>query len=220
MRISILILMMLFTGVANAASVREENGDIFYVGDDGSSRKLTSRHTDNSPLLSPDGKTVVFFRSGGHRLSGETSGNEVWLADMDGNNTRRLLEEKGGESEENFLASFNTPAFSADGKWLYFLTAAWATSNALHVLDIASGKEHFVTDANDVMVVPQGKYINHLVVMKHKYFKSEDGGSYDYYWLITPKGKEIKMVGKDRKQAERFIQRQQTRKATNKSAVR
>lgn len=206
----LLIWAVLFAGAAQAASVGERDGNIFYVGDDGVSRQLTAAHIDAQPLLSPDEKKVVFLRtkpkSNGNEVEVGAEIEELWLAEISGQPARRLLDTRIDDDPEKILSEINTPVFSADSKKLYFLTAAWAVSNALHVLDFSSGIEHFVTDANDVLVIDKGKYANHLVVMKHKYFKRE--GSYDYYWLITPEGKEIKMVGKDKEQAERFIRSQ------------
>ncbi len=210
MRFYIVMLLVLFAGAANAASVREQDGNIFYVGDDGVSTQLTSQHTDTSPLLSPDGRKVVFGRTTQEKaVYSEEQEREIWLSDISGKEVRRILATLHDDAPEKTLTQFNNWIFSADGKQLYFLTVAWAVSNALHVLDLASSKEHYITDANDVLVIGKGKYANHLVVMKHKYFKRE--GSYDYYWLITPEGKELKMVGEDKEQAERFIRRQQTK---------
>lgn len=203
----LLLLVFLLSSMANAASVLERAGSVFYVGEDGSSRKLTDLHTDTRPILSPDGKTTAFLRMKEHQTASNESANEIWLTDIAGKDTRQLLEMRPDDDPGKNLAQFNSLAFSADGKQLYFLTAAWATSNALHVLDLTSGKEHFVTDANDVLVIRKGRYANHLVVMKHKYLKQ--GGSYDYYWLITPEGKEMIMAGENKQQAERFILRQQ-----------
>ncbi|MDD5059457.1 MAG: hypothetical protein PHQ60_16490 [Sideroxydans sp.] len=202
------MLLVLFAGAANAASVREQDGNVFFVGDDGASRQLTSQHTDTSPLLSPNGRKVVFLRAIPKMdVNDDPQENEIWLSDISGNDAHRLLGTHPDEDIKKTLTQFNTPVFSADGQLLYFLSAAWATSNALHVLDLATGKEHFVTDANDVLVIGKGRYANHLVVMKHKYFKRE--GSYDYYWLITPEGKEIRKAGEDKEQAERFIRKQE-----------
>ena len=208
MRLGFMMLVLMFAGVANAASVREQDKNIVYVGDDGVSRQLTSQHIDSNPLLSPDGQTVVFGRTTQEKaVDSEELEREIWLSDISGKEVRRLLATHHDESPEKTLTQFNNWIFSADGKQLYFLTAAWAVSNALHVLDLATGKEHFITDANDVLVIGKGKYANHLVVSKHKYFKG--GGSSDYYWLVTPEGREIKKVGEDDEQAERFIRKQQ-----------
>jgi hypothetical protein len=208
MRLCFLILIVLFAGVASAASVREQSGNIYYVGEDEVPRQLTSLHTDTNPILAPDGQKIAFLRAKPKRdASTPEQEHEIWWTETSGKNAQRLLEPKPRDAPENNLSEFNSLVFSTDGNMLYFLSAAWATSNALHVLNLSTGKEHFITDADDVLVMGKGKFATHLIVMKHKYFKQ--GGSFNYYWLMTPKGKEIKMVGKDREQAERFIREQE-----------
>ena len=213
MRFGFMILVLMFACVANAASVREQAGNIFYVGDDGVSRQLTSLHIDSNPLLSPDGQKVVFYRAKQEKINDDrgwgdkATEHELWLSDVSGNEAHRILDARPDDDPKKNLTYFNSAKFSADSKLLYFLTEAWATSNALHVLDMATGNEHFITDADDVLVIDKGKYANHLVVLKHKYF--DQGGSYDYYWLITSAGKEIRKAGEGKEQAERFIKRQQ-----------
>lgn len=209
----LLLFTLLLSATTNAASVREQDGNIFYVGDDGVARQLTSAHADSTPVLSPDGQKMVYLKRKPDKSLAEDAQEEfeefreLWLSDSSGKDAHRILETRPDDDPEKNLTYFNSMKFSPDSKQLYFLTKAWATSNALHVLDLASGKEHFITDTDSVLVINKGRYANHLVVMKHKYFKRS--GSYDYYWLITPQGKEIKKAGEDKEQAERFIRRQQ-----------
>jgi hypothetical protein len=44
-------------------------------------------------------------------------------------------------------------------------------------------------------VVPFGEYRDHLLVQQHRYFLG--GGSYDWFFLFTPGGKEVGVVGED-----------------------
>jgi hypothetical protein len=91
----------------------------------------------------------------------------------------------------------SSPQFSSDGRKLFFETSAWATSDAIHMVDLETRKEQFVTDGNALQVVPSGEYKDHLLVTKHKYFIG--GGSYDWVWLVTPDGKEVGPVGENAK---------------------
>lgn len=207
MRLIFIALLMVFTDVASAASVYEQEGNIYYVGDDGTSKQLTFIHADSEPVLSPDGTKVVFGRMS--QVKSEIDGEldrEIWLSEITGKEVKLLLATHDDALPERTLTRINSWIFSADGKHLYFLSAAWAVSDALHVLNMVSGQEHYITDANDVRVIGKGKYASHLVVMKHKYFKG--GGSYDHYWLITQAGVELKIVGEDKDDAERFIRKQ------------
>jgi hypothetical protein len=52
-----------------------------------------------------------------------------------------------------------------------------------------TGDEQFLLAANDLLVLNfcRSKYLDHLVVLSHRYFLF--GGSYDWYWLYDPAGK-------------------------------
>jgi hypothetical protein len=199
----LLLFTLLLSATTIATSVREQEGNIFYVGDDGASRQLTSTHANTDPLLTPDGQKVVYLKNPPNKPLTEDEQKyelwELWLSDISGKDAHRILEARPDDDPEKNLSYFNSLTFSPDSKQLYILTKAWATSNALHVLDLARGKEHFITGTDDVLVISKGRYANHLVVMKHKYFKQ--GGSYDYYRLITLQGKEIKKSGRRRQAA-------------------
>jgi len=85
--------------------------------------------------------------------------------------------------------------FSPDGRRLYFVSSAWATSGAVHVIDLATRKERFFTDGSSLEIVPNGEYRGCLLIQKHKYFIG--GGADDGFWLVKPDGKEVGPVGED-----------------------
>ncbi len=71
------------------------------------------------PVLSPDGKSIAFLRFNVDRF---TSG--LWIADVDGKNTRPLLR------DDTFL-TIAAPHFSPDGKWILF-SASGPPTHELH----------------------------------------------------------------------------------------
>ena len=160
--------------------------------------KLTQSEMDVDPVLAPDGGSVVYTRQGrGRTVRGydtsqvcttEPRPDELRQINVDGSGDKVLLKGRKGGPERQ-LCDFRDKQFSADGKRLYFLTPGWATSGALHVLDMRSGDEHFVIPANDVLVLSfcPNKYKDDLVVLMHRYFLL--GGSYDWYWLYDATGK-------------------------------
>ena len=75
------------------------------------------------------------------------------------------------------------------------MTPAWAVSGAVHVVDTTNRKERYLLPGSDVKVVPSGEYKDCLLVLQHRYFVG--GGSYDWYWLLRPDGKEVGPVGED-----------------------
>jgi hypothetical protein len=94
--------------------------------------------------------------------------------------------------------------FALDGGSIYFISSAWATSGAIHLINIQTKKTRFVTPGNSVQLVPSGKYVGHLIVQKHKYFAGT--GSYDFYWLVSPKGQEVLLIGEQQEQVVQFLQ--------------
>lgn len=165
----------------------------------GAKTKLTSSEMDVDPVLAPNGAYVVYTRQGrGRTLHGydasqqcsiEPRPDELRRIDVDGSADRLLLKGRKGDPYHQ-LCDFRQKQFSSDGRRLYFLTPGWATSGALHVLDMRSGDERFLMPANDLLVLSfcANKYRDDLVVLAHRYFAL--GGSYDWYWLYDKNGKD------------------------------
>jgi len=143
------------------------------------------------PLNLAYGEKVVFVKK-------LTDHDELWVK---GNNTERflikevtspkLLSPKGPAKRPLHLRG--EPQMSVDGTKVFFLAKAWETSTALHSVDIDSGEERFITDANFLRVIRKGKYKGKLAVEQHKYFKGP--GTYDFVWLIEQDGKVIGPLG-------------------------
>ncbi len=194
--LAILLLSFIYVSVANAGQVTENQGNIY--GD--KAQQLTSLGRDSQPVLSPDGKQVVFVRAAAEP---DNQANELWLMDISGNNAHAIVLGHDDEDMKKNLTALNNPLFALNGKAVYFLSAAWATSNAVHVFDLTTNKQHFVTDGNSLELVPSGKYKGYLIVSEHRYHKS--GGSYEDFWLVSPQGKAIKSLGEEQEQVDAFI---------------
>jgi hypothetical protein len=180
-----------------APHVYSDAGDI-YIERGGITTKLTASEMDVDSALAPNGAYVVYTRQGrGHTVHGydtsqvcgtEPRPDELRQINADGSGDKILLVgRKGGPAHQ--LCDFRNKQFSADGRRLYFLTPGWATTGALHVIDMLNGEERFVMPANDVLVLSfcRNKYKDDLVVLQHRYFLL--GGSYDWYWLFDATGK-------------------------------
>lgn len=174
----ILCLLWSLTSV-HAATLTERHGNLYY-----NQQQLSNLGKDSQASLSPDGKQIVFIREMANKNT------ELWLMDVTGQNARSVVQTHEHEDVKQNLSELNNPLFSLDGKSVYFLSAAWATSNAVHQLDLTSNKQRFITDGNSLELVPAGKYRGYLIVSQHRYHKN--GGSYEAFWLISPKGKAIK----------------------------
>lgn len=175
------------TEETRAPEVRVSRGDIHYVGADGRTIFLTRNGDNDEPVLSPDGRTVAFIhvdRRATEDASGTTS---LWIADVESRTTRRLLASRPDTDEpKRNLAFFQRPRFSLDGGFVYIDADAWATSNAVHQVNVQTGAERFVTDGATLGVIRDGPYQGHLLVSQHRYRKA--GGSYDPVSIIRPDG--------------------------------
>jgi hypothetical protein len=177
--------------------VYSDAGNIYFEHD-GSKRKLTQSEMDVDPVLAPNGGYIVYTRQGrGRTLHGydasqvcgtEPRPDELRQINVDGSADKLLLRGRKGDAKHQ-LCDFRQKQFSSDGRRLYFLSPGWATSDALHVLDMRAGDERFVMPANDLLVLNfcPNKYKDDVVVLAHRYFAL--GGSYDWYWLYDPTGK-------------------------------
>ncbi len=177
-----------------AQQVSVQNGNVILAG-----RTLTNSGHDSEPVLSPDKKWIAFVRTVPDKKkstgAGEADATELWQIRADGKEPTVLVRAKESDKMENVLAGFSKPEFSTNGKLVYFLSEAWTTSGALHVVDTTNGEEHFVCPAAEFEVVQSGEYRDDLLVQQHRYFIG--GGSYDWFWLLKPDGKEVGPVGED-----------------------
>ena len=172
--------------------------------------KNKKTETDSILALTPDGRKGAFIRS--QKRSGpDTEGSsptidQIWLYDKASATSKLIVQGTENNPEpENMLESLGSLVFSPDGLYLYFSSAAWVTSGAIHRYDLSSGKEKFISAGNGLQVIPSGKYKGFLVTSLHKYFNG--GGSYDYFYLLTPDGKEVMQAGKDENETNDFISR-------------
>lgn len=156
------------------------------------------RLPDTGLARAPDGH-VAFIQATPGRLVptalGDEQATELWIANADGTGARRLVSGAAGDSAQRTLAAMSSPVFSGDGRRVYFLSRAWVTSDAIHVVDVGTGRESFVAPGNSVAVIPRGPLAGCLLVRQHRYWPA--GGSYDWTWLITSDGHEVALAAPD-----------------------
>lgn len=182
-----------------AQTVSLTGGNIQFTDKAGKTTALTSSGRDSNPVLAPDGKWVAFVRKvDGKKIasgSDEMDPTELWQIRIDGKEPSLLVRCHEAQKMESLIAAFDSLQFSTNGKLLYFTTPAWATSGAVHVVDTTNRKERYLFPGNDLKVVPSGEYKDCLLVQQHRYFVG--GGTYDWFWLLRPDGKEVGPVGED-----------------------
>jgi dipeptidyl aminopeptidase/acylaminoacyl peptidase len=184
---------------ALAQTVSVKDGNIHFTDKAGHTTAITSGGHDSNPVLAPDGKWLAFVRKvDGKKIatgSDEMEPTELWQIRTDGKEATALAKCRAAEKPESLIAGFEDLQFSTNGKLLYFVTPAWATSGAVHVVDTTNRKERYLFAGNELKVVPSGEFKDCLLVQQHRYFVG--GGSYDWFWLLRPDGKEVGPVGED-----------------------
>jgi hypothetical protein len=196
-----LLLVLCLSALTSAfsQSVSVKDGNIQFTDKAGQTTAITSGGRDSGPVLAPDGKWAAFVRKvDGKKIatgSDEVDPTELWQVRTDGKEASLLVKCRAAEKPESVIAGFENLQFSTNGKLLYFVTSAWATSGAVHVVDTTNRKERYLFPGNDLKIVAAGEYKDCLLVQQHKYFVG--GGSYDWFWLLRPDGKEVGPVGED-----------------------
>ncbi len=170
---------IIFTNITLAAEVISEldsglktisqNGNIFLINSKGKMKQLTSTGFDFDPSLSIDGHSVVFARKTPNRRiegpQGLDEANEIWIIGSDGLNAKRVAEGKSSMNPKEVMISLQSPKISPDGRKVYFLSSAWATSGSVHGVDTKTLSVLFVTDGNSIEIIPDGKYKGYLIVI-------------------------------------------------------
>jgi hypothetical protein len=146
-------------------------------------------------VSAPGGSTNFYILT----LSGQDSAGDpnMEIQATYNNNASRVtlvINQPANDAEQN-LSDFSNLFLSPDSKTLYFQSDAWATSPAIHSVDIASKKVSFMAAGSIACVVLAGQFQGDLIVQEHRYFVQ--GGSYDGLWLIDPAGKELGVVSLD-----------------------
>lgn len=195
-----LVLCLLLAAVPPARAQKVEadkKGRLFFTSAAGRRSLIPVEGKSSDASLDPAKRRVVFVRATPGKTistgSGDDEATELCLIDPDGKNLSVLVRGKDNEEVSKVLAGFQTPQFSPDGKTVYFVSAAWATSGSVQAYELATKAVRFVCAGSVLEVVPNGEHAGNLLVQQHRYFLG--GGSYDWFWLMGPDGKEIGVVG-------------------------
>lgn len=205
------LFLFLTTGYADEGIYTfEKNKNIFFYSKNVDKvLQLTNTGKNSNPILSPDGRWLVFVKQSKNIMPEPCAdfsnidskyANELWVYDLQNIKKRILVKDNFAcDDPEKKITDPVQLHFSPNSKTLYFQTSAWATSGAIHAIDMDSKSPRFVTDGNEYHVIKDGKYEGDLVVNQHRYrFKGDTPlGSYDWDWLYTPQGKQIKLYKKE-----------------------
>lgn len=156
----------------------------------------------NNIALSPDGLWRVEVRETPGVLvntgSGDVPATELWLVRVKTDVAELLLRGKDDSDPKKVLAGFSSLCFSPEGQYLYFVSAAWATSGSVQKLDLKTRNVQFLIDGDEVVVVKRGPNAGALLVERAliKHNKSgESLGRGRYIWLVSSIGKPLRELG-------------------------
>ena len=184
------------------ATVLTKNGNIFSEDAAGKQTQLTATSKDTMPVLSFDKKYIAFVRKtdGPKNEKNDFDSSQIWLLNLKSRKSYLLVQSMPDSDiyTSTLRGNFDALQFSVDEKYLYFLSGAWATSKAVHRVNLYTRDDEFITEGNSLYVIPTGKNAGCLMVAKHKL--KEGGGYSNDNWLLTPTGEEIKDIGLYEKQ--------------------
>ena len=166
-------------------------------------------HKNNNRVISPNKKWLAFVKTGRYPIPKACLffydphyryGSEIWIINL-ANKKKRLLVANNFSCNHTrkVIVDPSDLKFSPDNKTLYFETSALPTSDALHAIDVNGKNLRYVTNGNEYRVVQNGRFKGDLIVNQHRArFRGDTPlGTYDWDWLFTPQGKQIKLYKKE-----------------------
>lgn len=119
--------------------------------------------------------------------------DELWLVR---GKKELLVESRDDKDIKKVIAGISDPVFSLDRTKLYFETDTYATSNAIHVVDIKTKEVKYVFGGSLADVIRDGRHKGKLRVYGRIYF--DGGGSEVRPHIIDDNGK-VLWMGKEPK---------------------
>ena len=121
-----------------------------------------------------------------------------------------LLRGHDAPDAKNIVAEITSPVLSLDGDYAYFVSAAFATSDAIHRLNLRDGTETFLIDGDTLAIIPTGPQRGLLLVDRALIKLDASGeslGRAKYLWLVSPDGSPLREIGPTEEPATEQIRR-------------
>ena len=129
--------------------------------------------------------------------NGDSTNNELWIRYNNSKNEELLVECRDNEDPKKLIVNIFAAILSDDKRKIYFMCDAWATSAAIHEIDLKTRKERFICDGNYLAVIKKGKHKGNLIVNQHRYSSNIEEGSYDFFYIVDENGKVIETLGEE-----------------------
>ena len=189
----------------SAYTYTKSNNIYYYSKTNNHTLQLTNSGINSDSALSPNGRWVAFIKKSDYILQSDclyflsrgSHGDEIWIYDLKKMQQRLLVANHFSCNEmSQVILDPSHLTFSPDSKTLYFATSAWVTSGAIHAVNVDGKNLRFVTNGNEYRIIMHGHYKGDLIINQHRYYDPPGNGSYDWDWLFSPNGKQIKLYQK------------------------
>jgi hypothetical protein len=176
------------------ASVVEHFGDIEYDNGQGVKRDLTGDHRSGEPVLSPDGRTVVWIHIEKSPEGDAKSATSLWIGDGFTGASRKLAGEEGADDLHASIVDPQGAAFSLDGGYVYVTSALAPTGPGVHQLNILTGQQKFVINGTLRAVLRTGPYRGDLIVDRRVPKAGGEDGVDEAAFIVGTDGNKVIMV--------------------------
>ena len=153
---------------------------------------------------STDGQCVAWVQDTPAQLvstgCGDSNATELWMIREPKGQPVLLVRGRANADITKTIADIRDPCFSLNGKLVYFVSAAWATSGSIQCVDVRTGKVRFISDGNSVEVIRRGPDAGKLLVSRSLINLDKNGeslGRDSYAWLVSGGGRPIAEIGLD-----------------------
>jgi hypothetical protein len=187
-----------------AQSAESRNGSIYLIDKSGRESRLTESGQDAEPNLSAKGDQVAYVRTRPSTEAGADGAvSEIRVHNVISGTDEIVLQGPAVIDGKQYYG-FGHPQFAPDARKVFFLFNWAATTHGLASLDPGTHEVKFLMPAVAFpAVVLHGKYTGDLVVQQRR--PKLGVGYYLLYYLFTPDGKEIGVVGDKEFDVEIFL---------------
>lgn len=192
----------------NAQTVESRNGNIWIIQGDGAAMQLTTTGLDADPSLSLDRKTTIFVRKTNIQagfnepIDPNPVETQIWTLNLNDPPNATMVFSGPLISNGSQYATFRKPALSPNKKRAYFLIQLAVDEDGLVALDLGSKQAKVISSALEYYLIETGRGAGDVVVRK---LTTEALGFSRKYWLLTPDGRDLGLVGQTKEELQAFL---------------
>jgi len=182
---------LLYAAGLSAQTVDTRDGNVFVVAASGAKTQLTFENRDLYPVFSPDRSAVAFIRIADPTNDFIVEGDLLCVVTIAGASQPRCGGAKYQEGEQP-LGGFVKPAWTPDGRNVYFLADFSSNSEGLCRFDTVTGKTSFVSPATEFAILKSGRWNGNVLASVET--RESNGIRYPFY-VLSSTGERLARVG-------------------------